>query len=196
MRTTARTLTGTALAVVCLGALAAPGAYAGDSHKLEVFPSPAEPGTTVTVNTTACGPNGHGVGDAQSLGAGEFKLRPGTHKELVVGQFKVPQHTKPGSYAIAVACDNGKTATGDVVVKRGRHDGGQHDGGWHDGGHAQRPDHHPTHHMPSGHVRTGVGGSVGPDTTRIAAGVAVLAAAAAGGTWLLRRRANGGAGGS
>ncbi|MFJ8308030.1 MULTISPECIES: hypothetical protein [unclassified Streptomyces] len=44
---------------------------------------------------------------------------------------------------------------------------------------------------PRGHVRTGVGGSIGPDTTEIAAGVAVLAVAAVGGTWLLRRRASG-----
>ncbi|MGW2656649.1 hypothetical protein ACWC1D_23695 [Streptomyces sp. NPDC001478] len=44
---------------------------------------------------------------------------------------------------------------------------------------------------PTGHVRTGVGGSVGPDTTQIAAGAGVLAATAVGGAWLLRRRASG-----
>lgn len=44
---------------------------------------------------------------------------------------------------------------------------------------------------PSGHVKTGVGGSVGPDTTQIAAGAGVLAAAVVGGAWLLRRRASG-----
>ncbi|TRV82136.1 hypothetical protein FKN01_01035 [Streptomyces sp. 130] len=44
---------------------------------------------------------------------------------------------------------------------------------------------------PSGHVKTGVGGSVGPDTTQIAAGAGVIAAAAVGGAWLLRRRASG-----
>ncbi|MFF7574783.1 hypothetical protein ACFZBE_07270 [Streptomyces sp. NPDC008061] len=44
---------------------------------------------------------------------------------------------------------------------------------------------------PSGHVKTGVGGSVRPDTTQIAAGVGVLAASAVGGAWLLRRRASG-----
>ena len=43
----------------------------------------------------------------------------------------------------------------------------------------------------SGHVISGVGGSVGPDTTQIAAGAAVLTAAAVGGTLLLRRRASG-----
>ncbi|WP_406860790.1 hypothetical protein ABZO31_10160 [Streptomyces sp. HUAS MG47] len=166
MRTTARLLTTTALSVVAIGALGAPVALAGDVQTLEINPATAQPGTTVTVNTLACGHNGRGVGDANSLGAGEFQLHPSTHKEVVVGQFTVPQHTKPGTYGISVACDNGKTASGDLVVK---HQGGQ----------------------PSGHVKTGVGGSVGPDTAQVTAGVAVLAAAVVGGTWLLRRRASG-----
>ncbi|MFF8279189.1 hypothetical protein ACF05T_24205 [Streptomyces lateritius] len=164
MRTTARLLTGTALAVVSIGALAAPAAHAGNSEALEVYPSTATPGTVVTVNTLACGSRGRGIGDAQSLGAGDFQLRPSTHKEVVVGQFTVPQHARPGTYGISVACDNGKTARGDLVVK---------------------------HKGPSGHVQTGVGGSVGPDTAQVTAGAAVLAAAAVGGAWLLRRRASG-----
>ncbi|MFF8829461.1 hypothetical protein [Streptomyces sp. NPDC015131] len=189
MRTTARLLTGTALAVVSLGALASPAAYAGDYGKLEVYPSPAGPGETVTVNTTACGKKGRGIGDAESLGAGEFRLSPGTHKDVVVGQFTVPSHTKPGTYDISVACDNGKTARGELTVERGGDSSGGHDsggtGGHTSGGHDQGG------HVPSGHVKTGVGGSVGPDTTQIAAGVAVLAASAVGGAWLLRRRASG-----
>ncbi|MFB6989100.1 hypothetical protein ACFC0C_17885 [Streptomyces sp. NPDC056178] len=44
---------------------------------------------------------------------------------------------------------------------------------------------------PSGRVRTGVGGSVRPDTSQIAAGAGVLAATVVGGAWLLRRRASG-----
>ncbi|MEU1126100.1 hypothetical protein ABZ371_21690 [Streptomyces sp. NPDC005899] len=44
---------------------------------------------------------------------------------------------------------------------------------------------------PSGHVGTGVGGSVGPDPGRVAAGAGVLGAAALAGAWLLRRRAHG-----
>ncbi|MEU7029594.1 hypothetical protein ACF09L_16540 [Streptomyces sp. NPDC014779] len=171
-RTPVPLLTGTALTVLALGALAAPVAYANnDGHQndnnwqaLEIFPSSADPGTTVTVNTLACGSHGHGVGDANSLGAGEFQLNPSTHKEVVVGQFTVPHHAKSGTYPISVACDNGKTARGDLFVK---------------------------HKSPSGHVQTGVGGSVGPDTTQVTAGVAVLAAAAVGGAWLLRRRASG-----
>ncbi|MFD8205369.1 hypothetical protein ACFV2S_02995 [Streptomyces sp. NPDC059695] len=179
MRTTARLFTGTALAVVAIGAFGAPAALAngdgnewsgesressGSRESLEIFPSSVSPGETVTVNTTACGKHGHGVGDANSLGAGEFQLNPSTHKEVVVGQFRVPEHAKGGSYWISVACDNGKTARGDLTVK---------------------------HRGPSGHVQTGVGGSVGPDTAQVTAGAAVLAASAVGGVWLMRRRASG-----
>ncbi|WP_228977617.1 hypothetical protein [Streptomyces sp. DH12] len=185
MRTTARSLTGTALAAVCLGALAAPAAYAGDFERLEVSPSVANPGTTVTVSTRACG-DGHGIGDAQALGAAEFKLRPEGPKGLATGRFRVPEHTKPGTYGIGVACDNGKTATGDLVVKQGG--GASHHP-------THQPTHQPTHEGPHGHVKTGVGGSVGPDATRIATGVAVLAGTAVAGAWLLRRRASGGHGG-
>src|SRR5262245_58020719 len=79
MRTTARLLTSTALAAAVTGLGAgASGAYAGDADPLEVFPSTAEPGSTITVNTTACGRNGQAVGDARSLGAGEFRPGPGT----------------------------------------------------------------------------------------------------------------------
>ncbi|MEU5216098.1 hypothetical protein AB0G79_07850 [Streptomyces sp. NPDC020807] len=179
MRTTARLFTGTALTVLAIGAFAAPSAHANDNgnndngwnnndrgnhQSLEIYPSSAEPGATVTVNTLACGEHGHGVGDANSLGAGEFQLSPSTHKEVVVGQFRVPEHVKAGSYGISVACDNGKTARGDLTVK---------------------------HRGPSGHVQTGVGGSIGPDTAQVTAGAAVLAAAAVGGVVLLRRRASG-----
>ncbi|MEU7022326.1 hypothetical protein ABZ990_16915 [Streptomyces sp. NPDC046203] len=191
-RTPVRFLTGSALTIVALTTFAAaPLAFANDGgerdhdrggdggygrdwdrdrdrdRRLEIFPSPAEPGTTVTVNTAACGEHGHGRGDANSVGAGEFHLNPSTHKNVVVGQFTIPHHTRGGSYEIRVECDNGKSARGELIVERR-------------GG-------------PSGHVHSGVGGSVGPDTTQIAAGVAVLAAAAVGGTWLLRRRASGAA---
>lgn len=195
-RTPVRLLTGTALTFVALAAFsAAPLAYAndggeghgenhGESHgenrgedrgedrgderwrdqRLEIYPSPAEPGTTVTVNTTACGEHGHGRGDADSLDAGEFPLEPSGHKDVVVGRFTVPHHIKNGSYEIKVRCDNGRRARGDIIIN---------------------------HRGPSGHVPSGVGGSLGPDTAQITAGVAVLAAAAVGGTRLLRRRASG-----
>lgn len=177
MRTTARLLTGTALAATTLGMslLVSAPALAGDwdqdrDHdrgRLDLYPSASAPGATVTVNTTACGKGGHGKGDAGSLGAGDFPLRPGDYKDIVVGQFRVPENTRAGTYGIFVRCENGREARGDLTVE------------------------HHRDQQPSGHVKTGVGGSVGPDTTQIAAGAAVLAAVAVGGTWLLRRRASG-----
>lgn len=201
MRTTVRLLTCAVLAAATIG-LGAPGAYAGDFGSLEVFPSTAAPGATITVNTTACGRNGQAVGDARSLGAREFHLSQGTHKETVVGQFRIPHGTQSGTYGISVRCSNSKRASGDLAVKYRNDDSsssqhreeesGQHRGD--DSGSQHRGDEsggQQHNEQPSGHVRTGVGGSVGPDSTQIAAGVAVLAAAAVGGTLLLRRRASG-----
>ncbi|GAA2984796.1 hypothetical protein [Streptomyces fulvorobeus] len=191
MRSPARLVTGTAAAALTAAALgltlATPSAHAGDLGRLEITPATATPGATVTVNTTACGPDGMGIGDANSLDAGDFELSPGTHKEAAIGRFTVPHDTKPGTYRIGVSCDNGKEAAGDLEVTGG---GGHHKPDPH------KPDpYRPDHDRPAGHVRTGVGGSVGPDTTQMAAGAGVIAAAAVGGALLVRRRANGTHGG-
>lgn len=182
MRTTARSLTGPALAVVwsgALGVLGTPSAYAADVTPLEIRPVAAAPGAAVSVSTTACGREGHGTGDAESLGAGDFKVSPGKDKQVAAGKFTVPKGAVPGNYGITVLCDDGKEADGDLVVQaHGQPNGRTKDSS----GQAKTP---------SGHVNTGVGGSVGPDTTQIAAGVALLAATAVGGTRTLRRRASG-----
>ncbi|MFE9801300.1 hypothetical protein ACFYP6_20950 [Streptomyces goshikiensis] len=178
-RRTAHVLTASALTAVAFagpvaGAVAAAelgvpgltGFAPGDFASLEVWPKSAAPGGTVTANTSACGNGSHADGDASTIGGGRFKLVPGAHKEVVVGQFQVARDTPPGTYEIGATCANGKFATGDLVV---------------------------TERGPQGHVKTGVGGgtTTTTDPAKIAAGVAVLAAAAAGGTWLLRRRASG-----
>ncbi|MFD0270971.1 hypothetical protein ACFVGY_31055 [Streptomyces sp. NPDC127106] len=146
--------------------LGRPSSAPGDFAVLEVWPTSAAAGVTVTANTTACGSGGRADGDATMVGGGRFELVPGTHEEVVVGQFQVARDTRPGTYSIGATCTDGKYATGDLVV---------------------------TAHGPQGHVRTGAGG--GTTTTaspvRITAGAAVLAASAVGGTWLLRRRASG-----
>ncbi|MEU6311866.1 hypothetical protein [Streptomyces sp. NPDC047014] len=168
---TAAALTAAAFTVPVAGAVAAghlgvPSFAPGDFSALEVWPRSAAPGATVTVNTTACGTGGHADGDGTTVGGGRFKLVPGTHKEVVVGQFQVARATRPGTYAIGATCANGKFATGDLVV---------------------------TERGPQGHVNTGVGGgtTTTADPARFAAGAALLAVTAVGGTWLLRRRASG-----
>jgi hypothetical protein len=170
MRTTARLLTGSALAVAAAGLACVP-AHAGDANGLEVFPSSVVPGGQVTVNTTACGDGGTATGDAGAVGAGAFTLAPSTHEGDAIGQFRVPPSAQPGTYEIVATCaEGGRQVTGDLVVTLT----------------SQRQ---PVH--PRGSVKTGVGGALGPDPVQTAAGVAALAVAAAGGTWLLHRRARG-----
>jgi hypothetical protein len=170
MRRTARTLTGTALAVVTAGLVAAP-AVAADAGSLEVYPSSVVPGGQVSVNTAACGGGGTAAGDASAVGAGSFTLAPSTHEEDVIGQFRVPESAQPGTYEIVATCsEGGRRVAGDLVVTLT----------------SSRQQVHPR-----GSVKTGVGGALGPDPVQTAAGVAALAVAAAGGTWLLHRRARG-----
>ncbi|WP_371549432.1 hypothetical protein [Streptomyces sp. NBC_00554] len=169
MRRTARLVTGTALAVAAAGLAAAP-AYSGDAGSLEVYPSTVVPGGDVTVNTSACGADGTAAGDASAVGAGSFTLAPSAHEQDVIGQFRVPPSAQPGTYEIVAKCAGGRQVTGDLMVTLT----------------STREQIHPR-----GHVKTGVGGALGPDPVQTAAGVAALAVAAAGGTWLLHRRARG-----
>lgn len=67
--------------------------------------------------TKACGPGGSGTGDASAVGGpASFQLKPGTHKDVAVGQFTVPESAEAGTYGIGVKCKNGKDAIGDLVV--------------------------------------------------------------------------------
>ncbi|GAA4806109.1 hypothetical protein [Streptomyces ziwulingensis] len=194
MRRTARLLTGTALAAtVTLGAtvtltatagiaVAAP-AYAGGSQgaegvegaegaagRLDIRPSTVVPGGRAAVDTAACGAAGTASGDAGAVGAGPFTLAPGGDGGVTTGGFRVPPGAQPGTYEIVAVCAEGaRRVTGDLVVTLAQ--AGQV--------------------YPRGSVKTGVGGALGPDPVRTAAGVAALAVAAAGGTWLLHRRARG-----
>lgn len=176
----ARLLTTAALAVASAGLLAPPAhAALAAGGGLEIHPSTVMPGSTVTVNTTACGNDGAASGDASAVGAGTFTLAPGTEKKTATGQFKVPPSAQPGTYEIVAQCSgsgaDGKQVAGDLVVTITST--------------AAAREQQPV--APKGHVKTGVGGALGPDPVQTAAGVAALAVAAAGGTWLLHRRARG-----
>ncbi|MEU1310248.1 hypothetical protein ABZ419_15310 [Streptomyces cinnamoneus] len=186
---TARVLTGAVLAIAALGLPYAP-ALADSFGKLDMSPSSVRPGATVTVNTTACGSDGHGTGDASAVGGpASFELRPGTHKEDVVGQFKVPEAAKPGTYGIGAKCDDGKEATGDLVVTAGR--GSSSPSAMPSTMPSAMPSTMPSTPAspPMGGMKTGVGGtSDSSGTVEIVAGAAVLATAAVAGAWFLRRR--------
>ncbi|MEV0035708.1 hypothetical protein [Streptomyces sp. NPDC050804] len=204
MRPTARLLTGTALAAASIGptslyaattataratvtapttattvtaattvstvtaattVITASGAIAADDgDRLELSPKVARPGSLVSVRTDVCR-EGTGRGEARSAGAGEFRLERSTDQEVLVGRFRVPHEIRRGSYRVGVRCEDGRVVTREFFVEHGRE--------------------------PRGHVRSGTGGSVGPDVTQIAVGAAVVAAAAVGGTLHLRRRASG-----
>ncbi|MEU6505040.1 hypothetical protein [Streptomyces sp. NPDC046942] len=170
MRRTARLLTGIA-GIALVGATAAP-AWAESAGSLDVYPSTVAPGSHVTVNTAACGDKGGpATGNAGAVGGGTFMLAPSTHDGEAIGQFVVPESAQPGMYEIVARCAVGnREVTGDLVVALSA-------------AHEQV--------QPRGSVKTGVGGALGPDPVRTAAGVAALAVAAAGGTWLLHRRARG-----
>ncbi|WP_225836844.1 hypothetical protein [Streptomyces sp. NK08204] len=170
MRRTARLLTATALAAAAAGVAAGP-AYGGDAGSLQVYPSTVVPGSQVTVNTAGCGDRGTAAGDAGAVGAGTFTLAPTTHQGEAIGQFRVPPSAQPGTYEIVARCAEGdRRLTGDLVV-------------------ALSVAHEQV--QPRGSLKTGVGGTLGTDPVRTAAGVAALAVAAAGGTWLLHRLARG-----
>ncbi|MFH8218586.1 hypothetical protein ACH4C2_05270 [Streptomyces sp. NPDC018057] len=186
MRRTARlpagAVTGAALAVAAVSALAAP-AYGADTAPvatgplgsaasgLEVSPTSVVPGGQVTVNTTACGGKSSAAGDASAVGAGPFTLAP-SERDDATGRFRVPESAQPGTYEIVAECaEGGREIKGDLVVTLTAAQGQQV--------------------QPRGSVKTGVGGALGHDPVQTAAGVAALAVAAAGGTWLLHRRARG-----
>ncbi|GAA3058673.1 hypothetical protein GCM10020000_46850 [Streptomyces olivoverticillatus] len=176
-------LTGAALTIAAVGLAGGP-ALAGDFGRLELSPGMAQPGEMVTANTAACGHVGHGMGDASAVGGpASFELKPGTYKDVVVGQFKVPASAKPGTYGIGVKCDNGKEATGDLVVGKTASKSSPM---------MASPSMSMPMKPPKGGMKTGVGGtSEDSGTAEIVAGAAVLATAAVGGVWFLRRRGSG-----
>ncbi|TXS35768.1 hypothetical protein EAO72_19350, partial [Streptomyces sp. or43] len=114
-------MTGTAAAALAAAALglsaAAPSAYGDELGPLDITPASAAPGSTVTVNTTACRGDTGATGDASALDASDFALAPATLKEVLAGSFQVPGTIEPGPYSIDVACENGKRATGEIQVK-------------------------------------------------------------------------------
>ncbi|GHC41708.1 hypothetical protein [Streptomyces flavofungini] len=183
MRTARQLTTAAALAVTSAGLCAAPAtaAAAGPAGGLQVSPATVTPGTSVTVRTTACGVDGTATGDASAVGAGTFALAPGARAKGASGRFKVPSSAQPGTYEIVARCggSGGREVAGDLSVTLTSTASAR----------AEQPVPVPVH--PKGHVKTGVGGALGPDPVKTAAGVAVLAVAAAGGTWLLHRRARG-----
>ncbi|GAA2298637.1 hypothetical protein OKJ48_22230 [Streptomyces kunmingensis] len=135
------------------------------SDTLELVPADARPGSTVTANTSACGEDERATGDADSLGAGDFPLRTGTHQGDVVGRFQVPSAARPGTYPISVSCESGTVAR-QLLTVSGR--GGTELHG----------------------VHAGDGGSLGRfSTVQLVLGATLIAGSAGAAAYYVRRRA-------
>ncbi|MYV54443.1 hypothetical protein [Streptomyces sp. SID3212] len=223
MRTTARLLTGTALAAAAtvLSAGGASAAFVGGTAP-SALAAPCE-ATDTRLGTADTGTDTDDIDTAAAAASADTDTD--TADPL-------------GTYGVPMNCENDAPATGDTLADqsepadldlgedlgepdeptgadpnaqdRGGHDPGRHepdgrepawdhgrgdhergDHGRDDPGREGREGHEPDGRTPRGHVNTGVGGSVAPDTTQIAVGAAVLAVAAVGGVTLLRRRASG-----
>lgn len=178
---------GTALAVAVLALPRGASASAGDLDELEVTPGAVRPGAVVTVNTTACGGQGHGTGDASALGGpASFELRPDAHKTVVTGRFTVPHNAQPGTYGLDAQCANGKEAVGDLVVTTGSASASAAAGDQAFLGPGTAPPHPPQDR----HNTTTDSRSQEPGTPHIVA-AALITTAAAGGVWFARRHGTG-----
>ncbi|GAA1115973.1 MULTISPECIES: sortase [Kitasatospora] len=153
----ARVAIGSALALGAL-ALTAPTAAADDSG-IRIGPGHASPGSTVTVSTTACGPDvTYGKGESEV--GGQFHLFEGDRAGVLVGTFEVPEDAAPGASKVTVKCPPRIQMTDTVEITR----------------------------RPSGPVAAGLGGAADTDGSRIALGGLLVAGAAVGGAVKARRR--------
>lgn len=111
-----RRLAGAALTVAVTG-ITTTTVFAADAGNIEVDPSPARAGATVTLSTIACGPGGSAGVDASSLGVGILGLDPqDAESGTAQGTLRIPADTKPGNYAVGGSCTDGQELTGTIVV--------------------------------------------------------------------------------
>ncbi|MEV6652642.1 sortase [Streptomyces sp. NPDC051219] len=156
----ARVVTCTGLVLGALGLSVQAAAAVGDSD-IHIHPRNASPGSTVTVSTTACGPE-VSYGKGQSDAGGAFHLFEGDRKGVLTGEFKLPEGVRAGSDTVTLKCPPRIKVTDTYQVTD----------------------------RPSGAVDAGFG-VADDQGTQIALGGALLAAAAAGGVVRMRRRPSG-----
>ncbi len=144
-----------------LGALGlqVPAAVAADGSDVRISPGGASPGSTVTVSTTACGPDVD-YGKGWSEVGGQFHLFEGDSKGVLTGQFQIPEGTRADSDTVTLKCPPRIKIT-DTYQITGR--------------------------PPSGSVSAGFG-PADDRGLQIALGGVLLAGAAAGGVVTMRRQ--------
>ncbi|MFC8830307.1 hypothetical protein ACFT9I_33830 [Streptomyces sp. NPDC057137] len=157
----ARILATAALSSLVLGA-GATTAQAGGQSTLTVSPSPATPGSAVTISLNG-GCQASSVTASSAAFTGSVTLSSGSTEGVYRGTATIRSDARAGSNSITIACPNGAPSTFTFQVGTT---------------------------TPSRGARGGLGGSVTDmDATKVATGAALVTLAAAGTTLVLRRRA-------
>jgi len=140
-------------------ALQSPVAAAAGDSEVHIRPGTARPGSTVTVSTTACGPDvTYGKGESEV--GGKFHLFGGERKGVLTGQFQIPEGTEATSDTVTLKCPPRIKITQTYSISS---------------------------RLPNGAVEAGFGDTKDTDA-QLALGGALLAAATAGGLMKMRRR--------
>lgn len=97
-------------------------AAAADDSELRISPKNGDPGSTVTVSTTACGSDvTYGKG---TVGGDEFHLFDDDHNGVLTGQFRVPEEATSGGHDVIVKCPPNVQLTDTFKVRRSHPSGG------------------------------------------------------------------------
>ncbi|MGW3910002.1 sortase [Streptomyces sp. NPDC005070] len=143
-------------------ALQGPAAVAAGDTELRIDPGSGLPGSTVTVTTTACGPDVT-YGKGESAAGGQFHMFGGSRKGVLVGEFTIPAEGASGTDTVTVKCPPRIKLTDTYEI---------------------------ADQQPSGGIHAGFGDA--QDTnTQVAMGGALITAAAAGALYRIRRRSQG-----
>lgn len=158
----ARILATTALSSLALGVGAAT-VHADPQPTLTVSPSPATPGSAVTISLNG-GCDSSTVTASSAAFTGSVVLSSGSTDGTYRGTATVRRDARGGTQTITIACPDGGPSTFTFTVR--------------------------TTATPTAPARGGLGGSITDmDSTKVATGAALVTLAAAGTTLVLRRRA-------
>ncbi|WP_329381607.1 hypothetical protein [Streptomyces sp. NBC_01716] len=161
-----RVLATAALSSLALG-VGATAVHADPQPTLTVSPSPARPGSPVTLSLNG-GCDASTVTASSGAFTGSVTLTASSTTGIYRGTATIRRDARAGTHTVNISCPNGSPSTFTFTVAR-----------------SSTPS--PT---PTRGARGGLGGSVsGMDATKVAAGAGLVTLAAAGGTLALRRRA-------
>ncbi|MFF3415843.1 sortase [Streptomyces sp. NPDC002698] len=143
-------------------ALQSPAAVAAGDTELRIDPGNALPGSTVTVTTTACGPDVT-YGKGESASGVQFHMFGSNRRGVLVGEFQIPAEGASGTDTVTVKCPPRIKLTDTYEI---------------------------ANQQPNGAIHAGFGDA--QDTsTQVAMGGALITAAAGGALYRIRRRSLG-----